>query len=285
MKQFKPYLAVVFCVYALSACNIVNPEEVIPTYIEIDSVKVDNVAPTFHGSVLNNVKDVWLFVDNNLIGAYELPCKVPLAINQDAQVAIAAGIWDNGLSGTRARYPFYKLDTFTISPSAGNSFQHTMHTEYFNSTNFHLVEDFEQGNIFTKFIGDTTAVLSNDPNYRREGSRGLLIELTDSARDASIITFSGVPLPTNSQSYAELDYKGDVELRIKLLAEANSSSTQLFQILTVRERSDWNKIYINLSPYAVQFPNYTFKFIIETQLESGRSSGFVAIDNFKMISF
>lgn len=44
-----------------TACNIVNPAESVPTYIIIDSVRLNPTLAEKHGSVSHKITDVWVY--------------------------------------------------------------------------------------------------------------------------------------------------------------------------------------------------------------------------------
>jgi hypothetical protein len=73
----KQLLAIFAFVLSFIGCSKFDPSEPIPSYIKIDAVSID--ATTAQGS--NNAKgiiDAWIYVDEELIGVFELPLNVPV---------------------------------------------------------------------------------------------------------------------------------------------------------------------------------------------------------------
>ncbi|HEY0262319.1 MAG TPA: hypothetical protein VGB95_04790, partial [Chitinophagales bacterium] len=103
---FLPFFAVL-----LDGCSM--PNNGIPVYIQIDSMSVQTNQST-QGSASSKITDAWLYVNGEQIGVFELPAKIPVLKSGDLRVSISAGIKDNGIANTRAAYPFYADDTFTI---------------------------------------------------------------------------------------------------------------------------------------------------------------------------
>ena len=89
--------------FMLQGCNLVNPKEDIPTYISMDSVFLQSTVPVIHGSVSHKITDVWVYYNRELLGAYQLPARVPVIAKSRGQLQIVAGIWEDGLSGIRAK--------------------------------------------------------------------------------------------------------------------------------------------------------------------------------------
>ena len=280
-----PYLAVIL-IGVMTSCNIINPKEEIPTYIYIDSFHVQSVATSVHGSTSNKITDAWVYMNNDIVGVYELPAKIPLIIKDpNTALTISAGIWDNGISGLRVRYPFYRLSEHTLSPSPGNVIPLTPITTYNTNAKFHLIEDFEQGNSFVKFLGDTNLFRTTDPTYVFEGTNSGLVIMTNTKRGTQMITAEKLKLPGDMQSYMEINYRGNVDFTIKAQVTKSGQPVVTGDILSVKERSSWNKIYVNLTPYGTAYPGSDFNFILTVGLPEGKTDGYLAIDNFKVVSF
>jgi len=274
-------------IIAFQACNMVNPKETIPTFIKIDSVRLISTDPTIHGSVSQKITDVWVYYNRQLLGAFQLPAKVPVLSTTRGELQIVAGIWDNGLSGTRAKYPFYTLDTFSFSPSPTATLHHIPTFNYRTADSLstvYLNYDFEQGNAFGPLYGDTTFIKTNTPEDVFEGNWSDKLELSDSAKFGQSATVIDYTLPNDKMCYLELNYKNDVPFELK--AEVHQSSSVFnVKLIGVNTSDKWGKIYVNFGTIAASYPNATFKFVIEATLPTGKTSGKVLIDNFKIIHF
>jgi hypothetical protein len=270
----------------ITSCNVVNPAEEIPTYIQIDSVHVLPTLPGLHGSVTHKITDVWVYLNRELLGAYELPAKVPILLKELGQLQFVAGIYENGLSGTRARYPFYTVDTLSVSPNPTNSLHYVPNFMYqtANSSVDYFLEDFEQGNSFTFYNGDTSFAKTNVPSDVFEGTWSCKMTLQDTFPTGESISVNPFNLPSERISYMELNYKSDIPFVIKLqITQFGAVST--IDLIGVNASSNWNKIYLNLGSYGASFQNSSFKTIFQAGLPGGISSGSVWIDNYKIIHF
>lgn len=269
------------------ACNIVNPSESIPTYITLDSATVSSVLPEKHGSVSHKITDVWVYYNLQLLGAFELPAKVPVLANGKGQIQILAGIWDNGLSGTRIKYPFYTVDTFSFNASPGKSISYQPKFLYRTADQppiRYAIENFEQGNSFMPLAGDTSLTRTNALNEVYEGTWSGKMYMRDTDATAQCITSQEYPLPPSKEAYLELNYKNDVPFDVRLEVLWNGSTIRS-DIISLRERASWNKVYLRLGGFSSTYQNGKFKFYLRSSLPSGKTEGTILIDNFKVIYF
>ena len=78
----------------------------IPSYLSVSEINL--VTNSNQGSNTHKITDIWLYVNDQFAGAYELPSTIPLLHKDTNNIKIFAGIKDNGISSTRVRYHFYK---------------------------------------------------------------------------------------------------------------------------------------------------------------------------------
>jgi hypothetical protein len=266
---------------------MVNPAESVPTYIVIDSVRLNPTLTEKHGSVSHKITDVWVYYNLQLLGAFELPAKVPVLANGKGQLQILAGIWDNGLSGTRVKYPFYTVDTFTFNANPGKTIAHTPNFLYRTADQpiiRYAVENFEQGNSFMPLAGDTSLTRTNKLEEVFEGTWSGKMYMRDTDKTAQCITSQEYPLPASRDAYLELNYKNDVPFDVRLEVFWNGSTIRS-DIISLRERSTWNKVYLRLGGFASTYQNGKFKFYFRSTLPPDKTEGTILIDNFKVIYF
>jgi hypothetical protein len=289
MQKLSSILLILAVAFIIQSCNIINPKEEIPTYIFIDSIALRNVAPGVHGSPSERITDAWVYLDNNLIGAFELPAKIPIILlNASNEVSVRAGIWDNGISGTRVQYPYYIISNHVVPASPGNTIPIEVGTEYNANVKFHLIEDFEQGNSFVRFLNADTMLVrtSTVPSDLRGSNIGKMeFNRTNGAMGGQAITSQAISIPGTLQSYIEMDYRCDVPITIASQVTGGGAAVITGDIISLKERTGWNKVYINLTEYGVNYSGRDFNFMIKAALPDGQNEGFVEIDNFKVLSF
>ncbi len=272
-------------IFFFHSCNIINPKEEIPTFIKIDSVQtfISDVAK--HGSVSHAIKDVWVYADNNLLGAFEIPALIPYLGNKTTNISIIPGIWANGISINRNTYKFYTQDTFKLEPSPAKQVLKTPKFTYRNNLKFHLLEDFEQGNNFTNLSSDTSIAVNTTSAEIKDGVASGLIFLDAAHPNSQSITSDQYYFPTTSEAYLEMDYKSSCPFVVRLRFQTEGGSYIYTDIIGINEKANWNKIYLNLTDYTTKYQNRPFEFIIQATLPSNATTAKIWIDNFKLISF
>lgn len=285
MKKLLFGLLLAGILHGFQSCNIINPDEPIPTYLQIDSFNLVSTDLNTHGSVTENITDAWVYVDNHNVGNFELPATVPVLLENDsAQLTIFAGIKSNGQSFFRRRYIFYEPYNQQIVNTAEPQ-NIVPQIQYRTGIDFRLIEDFENGNSFVPYFGpDTTVVRTTDPNFVLDGTSAGLIALTSSERGARSITTQDFILPTDRESFMEIDYKSDITFTVEVQIVTTGNTVIVSDIISVNAREDWNKIYINLTDVATSYPGSKLNFMLRAALTPGQTDGFVAIDNFKVLS-
>ncbi len=103
----------------LGACELYNPTEPIPAYIHIDKIGLTTSADGSQGSNSSKITDAWVYIDERLIGCFELPVTFPVLYEGSHQLKIRAGIKVNGIAATRAPYPFYEAYTQSVDLQKG----------------------------------------------------------------------------------------------------------------------------------------------------------------------
>ncbi len=236
MKVIKLTYLIFLLLTILSGCEVINPEEEIPSYIHIDTV-------TLKEGYTHNITDVWVYVDDQLQGEYELPVTFPLLYSGTHKISIHAGVKLNGIAATRVSYPFYKAYIQNINLNKDSVISLAPEVEYYAGTTFAWVEDFE--NSVTSI--DTTA--KSDVPLDRVFDNGNYVGKASFNESGGIFeckSSESFELPRGTGVILELDYKTDIELVVGLFANEYSSSIQE-QIITLNKKTTWNKIYINLT--------------------------------------
>jgi len=274
------------CLLGFTSCNIINPDEPVPQYIHIDSFQVVSYDDSYHGSVSKNITEAWVYVDNFNVGNFQLPADIPVVVEGEDSVrlSIAAGIKVDGRSLSRRRYPFYTRYNQLLAKSATK--QTIIPTiEYRGGQDFKLIEDFENGNSFIPYTSpDTGLARTSLPQYVNDGANGGLIFLDGTNRTARVTTVQDFSFVSNKESFLELDYKCDIPFTVEVQLVTLGSTVIITDLLSINIREDWNKIYINLTEIGQNYAGSKVNFILKAGLTPGQTSGFVAVDNFKIIS-
>ncbi|MBS1773241.1 MAG: hypothetical protein JST82_10285 [Bacteroidetes bacterium] len=289
MKRLVPFAVVVLCCYVLQGCNIINPAEKVPTYFRVDSITVKKTDPSRTGSVSSKINSIWVYQNNDIIGVYELPATVPVPLDNATTIRLAPAISVNGLKNYQNIYPYYTFDTFVLNPAPGKIINHNAVVQYTDVCKFQWREDFETGNGFVKYdatnANDTTVVRVTDPSMVFEGSAAGYIYLDGYHTSSQNITSFSNPFPISTgESYVELNYKCNVDFSIGLLTTKSGDVIYNPSISFVKAKESWNKIYISLSSFVGQYQSTGYRLMITAKLPDGQSTGYVLLDNIKVIS-
>ncbi len=270
----------------LPACNIINPPEIVPAYIKVDTITLTG-NPSTQGFLTHNFGDVWAVLDNEIsIAAYELPTVFPVFANGETTITLSPGIRRNGFSNAREAYPmmsFFEvqrnlqpLDTVFLSPSV----------RYLDDVVFALLENFETGNNFTVSTGSTGSfAITSEPDQIFEGNRSGLISLEGSSQAIELRSTTMVlPDQGGRPVYLELDYRCNLPFDIVVRSTPTGSALPLNSyVVTVAPRADWNKIYIYLTEQLGLQVGALYQVSIQAQGSDSPAQGEILIDNLKIL--
>ena len=149
------FLLILLLTFVLS-CRKFEGNISVPSYLQIDSLSIYTDYPV-QGSKSHKITTVWIYVDDELVGIYELPTKAPILAEGLHKVRLDAGINMDGIKAYRIYYPFYEAiiqevdfvpekvinlnaDTLFIGNSAT---PYISSTTYWDNTEFVWMVDFE----------------------------------------------------------------------------------------------------------------------------------------------
>jgi hypothetical protein len=283
-KSFFPFLIPVL--FILSACEK-GTEDEIPSYISIDKVELipDPDLEGREGSLkIPNITDAWVFVDNELIGVYETPTTIPILKSGTHTLRVDAGIMVNGISATRAAYPFYKpykkevnlvqKETLKIDP--------VPQVSYYPNTVFAWQENFETGVSIDSISSSSTQMQKcSDPLIVYEGEGCGVIYL-----DSNHPTYKGISTETfklpkeGNYVFLEINIRTDNELYISL------NGIEDYGVFIRNTKGLWKKFYINLTPYvSLDGEASGYKIYFRAIKEDSNTTASIFLDNIKLVHF
>jgi len=268
----------------LASCNLINPSEPIPTYVQIDSFQFKTSNPVLTGTARQKIFSAFVYLDNQLIGAYELPARIPIISNKPGLLKVAPGVILNGLNGLQLAYPFFKPDTVTLVNQPGTIKKITPSSSYYSATLFKWQEDFEGGNTFTSVTGDTTLNRTLNPGEVYEGGASGKLYFKAPQQTAQVISTATFSLPITA-SYLELHYKNNIEFQVGIQVSYDQGGVYYEYISGFKPKNEWNKVYVDLQKFASNNRGVNYRIMIRADLPSGMSSGYVLFDNFKVVSY
>jgi hypothetical protein len=280
-------ILLLFSVLFFTSCNLINPSEPQPSYLQVNHIMVTSNYTT-QGTNSAKVKDVWAYVDGNYIGTFELPARFPVLLTGVHHVFLGAGIYINGISATREAYPMYKIYSADINFSAGQtSVIDTATVSYYSDLQYSWYEDFEGSGYSLDTLSSSAGNLVLDTIAADvfEGHACLHLPITSTDTVIECVTNNFYPLPKGQQSYLEMNYRCDQPFLAGLYATNLAGDNESYVVISLNASPTWNKIYIKLSPTvnAVQQISGGFKVYLGAALQAGSTQGNVYIDNMKLI--
>lgn len=290
MKAIQSLIVLFGFVLGFTSCDIINPEEQVPAYLEIQPFTF-NTSIGSQGSDSEKITEVWVFVEGTFLGVYDLPATVPVLNYGPTAVRLEAGIKENGLSSTPEIYPFYEAYEVTLNLEADQTEVVQPTTRYTADTRFAFIEDFEDNRprIFTESIFEN-ADLERSQVDVFEGSYSGHFSLVKDTRPlvelTSAIEFNGLQ-DEGIFVFLEVNYKSDAPVAWGI-AGVRSSATGQEQIYDpgFLSSTEWNKIYFNLSPLIFDSQIEDYKIALQAFLgETSPDSSNVYLDNIKLVHF
>lgn len=259
----------------LQNCEIINPKEEIPAYVQVIDTSSTNPA---------NIKDVWVYQGNGFQGAYELPAKFPILHKEENSIKLRGGVLRDGISEFREEYPFWKFQNVTASLKDAQTFTIPIQIQYEDSLDYPVKENFEGIGITLLSTSDSDTTLQTDTTDAYEGQKSGAIYLDANHKNFQITSDTWLSLPRGgAEVWTEVTYKNDVKFKIGLLGNYFGTEEDYFEI-EVNPRSYWNKIYVRLTEEINASPNGSvFKLLFEGTGDG--SSQKILLDDIKLIHF
>jgi len=259
----------------VSACKPPS-EEGIPSYIHVPAFDVFTTSPD-QGTTSHNIKDVWLYLNDNLQGVYELPVTIPILATGPTKLTFSPGIFANGISTTRVQYPFY-TDTIMIVDLVATETDTIRPAVTYRSTSAVVLnEDFENGNEFSNLLR------ISDPTLAFEGSAFGKFAM-DSTRNTRVITSNKIEITRTDGSilFMEFNYRSSHLIQAGIVAEKDGEGSVVITKVNIPAQAEWNKIYLNFTPEINGTLANRFQFFLEVTA-GGADPVDIYIDNVKIL--
>lgn len=283
-KQVLLFVGWVGFLVGLGGCELLDEEEPIPAYIYINDIVLTTTVG--EGSSANAITDAWVFVNNQLIGAFELPATVPILGRGEHNIEIFAGISENGIKRVREVYPFYTPYRIAKNLIAGTVDTIYPQITYNDAVAFQFIEDFENSNIFgIDLDGSAASFVSITRTEAFEGQRSATINLVDN-EPFQVGTATVFDLPTedsNTPIFLELNYKNTIPFEVGIIAYQNNEISDLIYPVGLNPSDEWKKVYINLTDEAGQLTGNAYQIGIRVHAASANSNEVIRLDNIKLL--
>ena len=252
-------------------------DDKIPSYLKVNNVNL-NYNQNF-GSITENITDVWVYIEDNLQGVYEIPVEFPVLEEGIKNIRVKAGIKANGISSTRIQYPFYSSFHDTINLVKDETIE-IFPTFSYNDAFDAIIEDFENsGTTVDSTISseiDFTIVNEDENKYAFAEIVSPLINFEIATQDLTLPQ-QGAPV------YLELDYKSSTEFLVGMYINYPQDVVKS-ELVWVTSKQDWNKIYINLTQTVSEsIGAQSFKVFFNMRRNDPSSNEEISLDNIKVL--
>jgi len=286
-------LTVIFSLVLLAGCRIFDRPEPIPAFIKIERFTL--TTQSAHGTASSRITDCWVFLNDNYIGAYELPALVPIHAEGDNNIKIRAGIMKNGIAADRSFYPFYTFYNENINLVRDCTYLINPEITY-EQGYLPWIEDFEDpGFKFNPHQSDTTMFIVTPAEHTGllEGNCGMIRMNATSTRCEMRTNepyFNNFPRNLELPAYLELNFKCNHEFVIGILSRDSQSPT-LFpaRLFTFKSTEDnqgtmqWRKTYLYLTDITSFFPTaIDFELYILAENWDRKNGIEIFVDNLKV---
>lgn len=281
-------------VFALSAC-FKEGEPGQPAYIKVEGIQLAVDSSGSQGAGTANITDAWISVDGQQLGAGTFPATFPVIVDKNFatnSIRIAAGIKNNGITNTRAIYPFYAAYITTDDLKPGEVFTVSPTVRYDSRTVIEVVDDFENPNqpIFTVDLDNNpnTGIISQSDDVLTGSYSG---RITIDENNLECTVASSVRYPKLSRSsaipvYIEMDYKTNVPIQVGLRAHHSATSTTpIYKGGVQNSKGTWRKIYFEFTREVFRSNAPEYSVLLRAVRTPNVGTPKVLIDNIKLVSF
>lgn len=273
--------------FLLNSCNVFNKKETIPAYVQINNISFNSEG---RGNNSHNIINVWVYANEELLGIFEIPCKIPILKNGPTEIKIKAGIYMDGIKTNRTEYPFYSNYITNINLEEQLVYEIKPYFTYAENIEFPFLfyEDFEDA--LSNFDSLKTSSINLNLVSAGEFKTDITGENIGKAlfragkNDATtIISKSEYDLPRGGKNvFIEFDYISTLKLGVGILSE--TTSEKKIDII-LNPNNKWTKVYVPLmDEIGKSTTSARFKILFESVSTSSKDEYFL-IDNIKLIKF
>jgi hypothetical protein len=279
---FLPFLLLV-----LSACEKFTGDQSIPAYISVDSITLQINDPA-EGSASSSITDAWVYIDENLIGTFQLPARFPVLSEGKHRLTIIPGIKKDGIGSTRVTYPFYSMITRDVNlvPDSTTNVG-WIKTTYESTTKFIWQENFEDVAISMDSTRQSSVPIElTSDSLTFEGLHSGMIRMDTANSFFEIVTHNKFTIPVGVPIYLEMNFNTNNAFNVGVFVYLSGYLIYQVPIITlVPTNNSWKKIYIDLS---VTLNSYAgaeyFKVYLGNFKDPSIDKAVILFDNFKLVT-
>ena len=267
------------------SCDIVNPEEEIPSYLKIESFELEETFDVESFGLSSKIVAANVIVNGETAGVISIPGKIPVYADGETTITLDPLVEENGGDNTLQIYPFFERVDISANFTPRDSTTIDVKTKYkadafFRGSSFSGSDEF-----FTEDLdgnGLTQLTISTEGGQVGEGSIGRIVLNAENPAYESATTASAlIDISNANQVWLEVQYKSDVDFIFGVTNAANENDREF----GIRGKDEWNTIYFNAANFLISQNITTFQLTITAILPSSWSGGDaeILIDNVKLV--
>jgi hypothetical protein len=288
--------AMLLLVALFTGCDKFEGSQTVPSYIHVDTLSF-TTEYYLQGTPVQRFVDVWVYVDDDLIGAWQMPATIPILSEGAHKLSLMPGVLVNGMTGIRAYYPcvvpIIKPDFEFVPDSIINV---TGISQYYDNASFVWMEDFEDGSlsIHPTNASDTGIYRTQPANapgaYLDENSQFSGISYLDKTRDFLELVSDdgngeGFYIDRGDYAVLEIQYKTDVPITVGMYITTQDLTVEDRSYIGLNPTDTWKKVYVNFTPVINETTSaLDFKIYLQAGLGTTLSSAEVMLDNIKFVT-
>lgn len=287
MRHF--YILSALLLLLSSSCEIINPDEDIPAKLSVLSTSFKT--EPLQGTDSVDISDIWIYVDNDLIGAFQIPFIAPILTSGNHDVTLRPGVILNGISATRSINPFYTNVSQTVYFAAGEKVVINPKFAYADGVKFPWnskgEEDFEEGGISIDSTSGSSTKIYKSKTDVYQGDYSGEITLDQGHKTFRSKSSNSFNLP-KSGAYVimEMNVKNEgTPLYIGMYVLLPGNAIKDVSHLMINTGPNWKKIYINFTELVSYYPNAeSYNVTFKADLGALDSTN-IFLDNIKIMHF
>jgi hypothetical protein len=270
-----------------SSCEKFSGDQTVPAYLEIDSIYL-STDYYLQGTSSQRITDAWVYVDDEFLGTFELPARLPVLKSGKHQVTIWSGVKRNGIAATRVSYEFYKPVTREVTFTEDSTTKvGVLRTTYQTTALFVWKEDFENVSLSLDTTNRSTAYIQRTPAASPltfEGNHSGMVVL-DSLHDFfECQTHEEYGIPA-APVFLEMNFNTSNTIVVGVFSYGSSILYQTPIITLNTTNGQWKKIYIDLTTTLNAYSGMTtYRVYFSAFKDQGLKESTILVDNFKVVS-
>jgi len=272
-------------VFGQMSCDVINPEEEIPSYLKIASFELEETFDEETFGLGSKIVAANVLVDGETAGVISIPGKIPVFAEGDVTITLDPLVQENGADNFLQIYPFFERIETSVTLTRQDSIEINPKTKY-STGNFFRGSTFSGSDeFFTEDIdgnGFTQLIISPVGGQAGEGSIGRIVLNADNAYyEAATSASSPIDISNATQVWLEVQYKSDVDFIFGVQGLDNVNLREF----GVRAKDVWNTIYFDAASFLFSSGTTNFQLTMTASLPLSWSGddAEILIDNVKLI--